>query len=579
MDPFTPGYGEFQGIPKRTLPDDTVQYSIYILQPGHHLKTQLKSKLEDVRKAATKLVHDWGEDYIWQRDEFKLEFQELEGLPYLYGETEFGDSIEDEWFIVAILRELSKNFPELWIRVADNDGEFLLIEAANALPSWVKPEIMDNRVWINSGQLVLLAEKNATTAITLKTALDMIRSSNKQQIQRIRLIEEEAFYRVSKFPAAARDHLHYGLAKIPRKVALILRERPQYISAAVEQFYLRDPISLKACKAMRIFDPSDSVTVSVRFTKVLYAQLRSQDFDPPAGVGFTIPVRPQGGAQSKEFIAADVGMKVACGFEMLVDSEIKSKKEEAIADDIRKILSSKIPPTDTEISTWSKRDDPDNWLDIDYNEFDQNLQGKSGKQQKPGIGKIFSGYGHKAAEENLKKMVERFEKFLNDENAGFDGVELDEDDEPSDDEDSSDEDEDEDAGVSFDEAEFERMMREMMGLPSDEKSDRADEEEEIRRVMSQVEAELKEEGVIEAVERPRVQEVQEGDSDIDEDGSDVNIDFNLAKNILESFKSQGGMAGPGGNLLASMGIALPRDEGESDMGGPKRKGKGKERLD
>jgi hypothetical protein len=28
----------------------------------------------------------------------------------------------------------------------DTDGEFLLIEAANALPRWLNPEIADNRV-------------------------------------------------------------------------------------------------------------------------------------------------------------------------------------------------------------------------------------------------------------------------------------------------------------------------------------------------------------------------------------------------------------------------------------------------
>lgn len=54
--------------------------------------------------------------------------------------------MEDEWLIVYILRELSKQFPDLWIKVVDTDGEFLLIEAANALPRWLNPEIADNRV-------------------------------------------------------------------------------------------------------------------------------------------------------------------------------------------------------------------------------------------------------------------------------------------------------------------------------------------------------------------------------------------------------------------------------------------------
>lgn len=72
---------------------------------------------------------------------------------------------------------------------------------------------------------------------------------------------------------------------------------------------------------MDVFNPKDSVRVSIKFTKVLYAQLRSQEFDPPTGSGFGIPPTVEGARQSKEFIEADVGMKVACGFEMLVASE------------------------------------------------------------------------------------------------------------------------------------------------------------------------------------------------------------------------------------------------------------------
>ncbi len=68
------------------------------------------------------------------------------GKVYLRGVTNYGDSVEDEWLIVYILRELSSRFPQIWIKVVDTDGEFLLAEAANALPRWLTPEIADNRV-------------------------------------------------------------------------------------------------------------------------------------------------------------------------------------------------------------------------------------------------------------------------------------------------------------------------------------------------------------------------------------------------------------------------------------------------
>lgn len=64
---------------------------------------------------------------------------------------------------------------------------------------------------------------------------------------------------------------------------------------------------------MKTFNPKDSVTVSIRFNKVHYAQLRSQEFDPPPGAGFAL-------RETKEDIQANVGMKLACGFEMLMAS-------------------------------------------------------------------------------------------------------------------------------------------------------------------------------------------------------------------------------------------------------------------
>lgn len=68
------------------------------------------------------------------------------GITLLRGRTNFGDSIEDEWVIVYILRELSKKHKDLWIKVVDSDGEFLLVEASATLPAWLEPEIADNRV-------------------------------------------------------------------------------------------------------------------------------------------------------------------------------------------------------------------------------------------------------------------------------------------------------------------------------------------------------------------------------------------------------------------------------------------------
>jgi len=353
---------------------------------------------------------------------------------------------------------------------------------------------------------------------------------------------------------------------------MVLREAPESIAAAVEAFYLRDPISLKSLKPMNHFPPRDMATISVKFTKVLYAQLKSQEFEPPSGSGFKA---------SHDMPNADaIGMKLACGFEMLISDndapQVSSEARKNMVRRVKDILLKKTPPTNEEISSWPRRIDDENWLDINYEELERNLSGQNADppSSSRGAKEVESGWGDKQAEETLKKMVKRFEAFLNDEDAGAEGAEvgdIDSDDGSDDGHNEESDDSDEDKEVSFDEVEFSRMMREMMGMPTQPRGDGEgegeNEEAKIREVMAEVEEELKEAGVIErGKSMAKIQEARgegDGDGDVSDHGDgEVNIDYALAKNMLESFRGQGGLPGPGGNLLAQMGIALPRDEPE-----------------
>lgn len=58
----------------------------------------------------------------------------------------FGDNVEDEWFIVYLLKCVTRTFKEVAAVVYDNDGQFLLIEAAEHLPKWLDPDSSENRV-------------------------------------------------------------------------------------------------------------------------------------------------------------------------------------------------------------------------------------------------------------------------------------------------------------------------------------------------------------------------------------------------------------------------------------------------
>uniref|UniRef100_A0A8C0LH14 Ecdysoneless cell cycle regulator n=1 Tax=Canis lupus dingo TaxID=286419 RepID=A0A8C0LH14_CANLU len=100
----------------------------------------------------------------------------------MFGVTKFGDNIEDEWFIVYIVKQITKEFPELVARIEDNDGEFLLIEAADFLPKWLDPDNSANRVFFQRGELCLIPAPRKpgtmswlpTTPPTVPQALNII---------------------------------------------------------------------------------------------------------------------------------------------------------------------------------------------------------------------------------------------------------------------------------------------------------------------------------------------------------------------------------------------------------------------
>ncbi|GFP55111.1 protein ecdysoneless homolog [Trichoderma asperellum] len=573
--------GEAEAAAVEQLPENTVEYMLFVMDNQQTEARRTRPRLETIRKAAVGLVQSLTKDYIWQREGFELSFGSQNGLLFLRGTTDYGDAIEDEWLIVYMLCELSKAHPDLWVRAGDCDGEFLLVEAANVLPKWLSPETDRYRVWIHLGKIFLIPlnpksndrlamHSQAEEQLSLLQAVTFLRS-NTDALVHLPAIDSEAFHRLNKYPEQIPNSIHHSLVSIPRAVAYILHALPKSIAPAVESFYLRDANSLKpllSASAPLQFPPEDLVTVSVRFK---------------------------------------TGMKLTCGFEMLAKDAENSKsrvvREMAIMVEDLQEDGSSVLPSDDDIKLWdhADRDDDDSWLDINYEDFERELEGK----QAQGSSKGASGFGEAQTQENLRKIVSRFEAFLNDDSAGLDGAELDSMDVDNDDEDE-DADDGQDEEVNFDEEAFSRMMREMMGFTtatpekgapsktkvtedhsdSDNDSD-AEEDRDIQDLASRMEAELKEYGTLQLdppttarAIKPKESSKKKGKekeqpvpgwSGPSADGSEnddeeVDIDYNLAKNLLESFKSQGGMAGPAGNLMGLMGFQLPRDEDSGSEG-------------
>uniref|UniRef100_A0A8C7ZWI4 Uncharacterized protein n=1 Tax=Oryzias sinensis TaxID=183150 RepID=A0A8C7ZWI4_9TELE len=77
----------------------------------------------------------------------------------------FGDNVEDEWFIVYLLQQITKTFSDLVVSVEDNDGEFILIEAADYLPKWLSPDTSENRVFLFRGELHIIPRPSKSSSV------------------------------------------------------------------------------------------------------------------------------------------------------------------------------------------------------------------------------------------------------------------------------------------------------------------------------------------------------------------------------------------------------------------------------
>ncbi|CAE7081730.1 unnamed protein product [Rhizoctonia solani] len=324
--------------------EDTLEYSLY---PRNYDESPAALRTLILEYVAGLLPSD----FLWHRDSFEIAVQHPEQMGSksiqdtskwnFYGRMRVGDCVDDEWCAVWLLREISIKW-DLVVSVHDTDGEFLLIEAADTLPAWVTPENAENRVWIYRGHLHIVPLSYTSDPSTRPAQLNDIlnddlgaQTSTEEYLSgadALRLIldegvathagdniEQAAWNRVVKYPAALSQHIHRTKAYLPIDVARALSVDPSLVQRAIEAFYTRDGLQLRAAQRMTRFPPKPDVLSVVPMTRPAYAQLAGQIFHPPKIFG--IWQEQQGSPESRW---RDIGMKIACGFEMMY-AESKSQ--------------------------------------------------------------------------------------------------------------------------------------------------------------------------------------------------------------------------------------------------------------
>ncbi|KAM0788022.1 hypothetical protein ACM66B_006221 [Microbotryomycetes sp. NB124-2] len=341
--------------PSRQVQQDFCRYSLHF--PVGDSRYSTDDKLQQTSARLLAFVASLTNDYIFHKQGFNLCLSSVGNAThthgnadngstrFLHGQTEVTDAVDDEWFIVYVLKRLSTEFNDVVINVEDEDGEFLLIEAAEVLPKWITPQNATNRVWIYQGQLHLVPLEHKSDLpfqdpsadydieedgyIDRAAAIAVVRDPQTSTVAAPE-IQQAVWARTDGYPQAAREHHHRTLAYLPAEVALALADNENLIAEAVGAFYERGPDTLKHCHKMARFQPGppsdalkiknddslpETVLVPTRLTKPLYSQIVLQRFFPPKPferVKWSDNVRDEDDERRRS-----VGMKIACGFEML----------------------------------------------------------------------------------------------------------------------------------------------------------------------------------------------------------------------------------------------------------------------
>uniref|UniRef100_A0A8C6DC77 Ecdysoneless cell cycle regulator n=1 Tax=Moschus moschiferus TaxID=68415 RepID=A0A8C6DC77_MOSMO len=576
--------------------EDTVEYCLFLIpdkagDPEEHREILQKYIERIMTQFAPMLV-----PYIWQNQPFNLKYKPGKGdVPaHIFGMTKFGDNIEDEWFIVYIVKQITKEFPELVARIEDNDGEFLLIEAADFLPKWLDPDNSANRVFFHQGELCIIpAPKKSgtvswlpTTPPTISQALSII-STHPEKILASESVRAAVNRRIRGYPEKIKASLHQAHCFLPAGIAAVLKQRPRLVAAGVQAFYLRDPIDLRACRIFKTFLPETRIMTSAHGFEILCSKC-SPDFSDskkslvttsPLWAGFLESLKKndyfkglmEGSVQYQE------RLEMAKNYFQLSVNRPESSHAMSPGEEILTLLQT-IPFDIEELKkeeAYLPPEDDERWLDLSPDQLDQLLQEAAGKKEPEPISK--------GQEENydLTQVSESMKAFIS-KVSTHKGAELPR--EPS------------EAPITFDADSFLNYFDKILGSKSHESdSDDLDEEDsecldsdddldletqepgeeasvkgtldDLKSYMAQMDQELAHTSIAKSFTTQKQMEPLSqttNDNSEEEDSgtggsvmTPVDVDLNLVSNILESYSSQAGLAGPASNLLQSMGVQLP----------------------
>jgi hypothetical protein len=268
------------------------------------------------------------QNYLWHHGGDGPVFGVLvgrDGIPHLRAYCIYGPNVQDEWMAIDFMFQMSQEIDhDVAISCWDvDDGQVILIQTANVLPNWLDEDPSDNHryaCFIRNGRIQLLQQPH----ISLPDALKNLQSqTNKASSSHPRIQNA-----INQWLDINRQNAHVQTAAfvVPRKIATLMRKRPDLVHAVIQAF----------CKNIEESPPSisnheDWVWITHKLTRTNYAMARtlvskeweSSEFSPKLPMEVKRYKR-QCAMEATPHLkhAVQLGVRLVVGFEFLSKSKL-----------------------------------------------------------------------------------------------------------------------------------------------------------------------------------------------------------------------------------------------------------------
>ena len=220
--------------------------------------------LPNLRQTFNYPWHLGGEGLAFGAECHSIDNSDGTAVPHLRAVLRYGHCIADEWYAVGVMFHLmeilqTQHNMRVAVEMIDaDDGQFLLIEAADALPDWVDElgvDGMRHRAWLLDGLVRLLPpslgnDSGGGGGMSQAEALQSLQTSPSDVTVAPNAVQELIVAKIQPFletirrgtshstavPPSVTEYLHRAAMVLPLDIAILIRNRSDLIPAAVHAF-------------------------------------------------------------------------------------------------------------------------------------------------------------------------------------------------------------------------------------------------------------------------------------------------------------------------------------------------------